>query len=877
MGVRGPVLVCLLLSLAAPDVVRPQPAVDRDDAVTKLVYGLEQAIHSGDATAFTSLVRSGARPAQLTDFIESLISPRPSSATVKERDRVPLDGGRGRLVLEILTVYNREARVSSWRIDIAPMGAEGSWVITDAERLTVINGLYRLALDETIEYAVHDLVINAPDLKITIPAGHAYAASTPDGPTAYVVFGRGTATLTPAPEAERGQMRLFTGEVAFDSEVDAVFIRLNPDDVANRITQKSLTPAQPPDARRLRRAIQVFNTYAPKSFVLDLNDLSTDQWWLVPPGNDFIAEIETKKYGSLTYARANAEAEDVSFFDRRRKRNIAVYASKEKLAARGPFFSEDDHLDFDVRHYALEVGFAPEREWIDGLATVSIRTRAPVSTLTLRLAEPLVIRSLTSKPFGRLLHLRIVGQNEVLVGFPGTIPAGTDVDLVIGYGGRLAPQGVDREALEMEPQQERTQEELVPAPEPQYVYSNRTYWYPQGPVTDYATATMTLTVPGLFDVVASGAQQGPAETLPAPPGQHPRKKFVFATSKPARYLSVLISRFQMATPLPLKVLPDRGPVPLVVAANPREVTHVRSMTEKASDVLRFYASLMNDIPYDAFTLALTESTVPGGHSPAYFALLNQPLPMSQYTWTNDPVAFPNYSSFFIAHELAHQWWGQAVGWKNYHEQWLSEGFAQYLAALYAEHERGPDSFDAVLRQMRRTAIDASPQGPVYLGYRLGHLKGDSRVFRALVYNKGALVLHMLRRLIGDEAFFTGLREFYAKWRYTKAGTDDFRASMEKAAGRPLARFFDRWIYGSGIPTLRMTATVSAEVLRIRFDQSENVYDVPVTVSLNYVDGTAEEIVVDVTEQSVERSIPLKRALRSFDVNRDGAALAEIVR
>ena len=129
-------------------------------------------------------------------------------------------------------------------------------------------------------------------------------------------------------------------------------------------------------------------------------------------------------------------------------------------------------------------------------------------------------------------------------------------------------------------------------------------------------------------------------------------------------------------------------------------------------------------------------------------------------WRNDPVSFDDYPPFFLAHEIAHQWWGQAVGWKNYHEQWLSEGFAQYFAALYAEHERGD-------RRLRRAscgrcadwAIDQSAQGPVYLGYRLGHIKGDGRVFRALVYNKGAMVLHMLRRLVGDEVFFGGLRRF----------------------------------------------------------------------------------------------------------------------
>jgi hypothetical protein len=553
-----------------------------------------------------------------------------------------------------------------------------------------------------------------------------------------------------------------------------------------------------------------------------------------------------------------------------------VYASKEKLAERGPFFNEDDRLEYDVRHYDLDVGFAPERDWVDGVATVSIRTRSFLSTLTLRLAEPLVIRNITSKQFGRLLHLRVVGQNNVLVGFPGAVPPNADVDLVITYGGRLPPQGIDREALQVQQQELKPEEIIMPA-EPQYLYSNRSYWYPQGPVSDYATATMNVTAPGMFDVVASGTQQGQAETLPAPPGQRPRRKFAFIASKPARYLSVLISRFQQFPAVKLKLLDNRDPLRLFVFANPREVTHVRSMTDKASDILRFYASTMADVPYDTFTLALTESSLPGGHSPAYFALVNEPLPMTQYSWANDPVSFQNYPSFFVAHELAHQWWGQAVGWKNYHEQWLSEGFAQYFAALYAERERGSDTFTGVLRQMRRTAIDASPQGPVYLGYRLGHVKGDSRVFRALVYNKGAMVLHMLRRLVGDEAFFSGLREFYAKWRYKKAGTDDFRLAMENATGRPLDRFFERWIYGSGIPTLRLTTTVSPSVLRIRFDQSENVYDVPVTVSLTYVDGTTEDVVVAVTEQSVERSIPLKHALRSFDVNRDGGALAEIAR
>lgn len=875
MGVRA-LLLCLVFSVLPADALRSAPGVQQDDGVTRLVYGLEQAVRDGDAAAVGKFVQSGARNKNLTDFVQSLMSPRPSSVTVKERDRAPLGQGRGRLLLEILTVYDREARVTSWRIDVAPAAGEDVWAIVDAERLTTIDGLYRLALDTSVEYAVHNLVVNAPDFTMEFPSGYAFAVPTPEGPTGYVIVGKGRATLAPAPDAERGQIKLFSGDDVFHSEVTGAFLRVNPDDVANRITQKSLT-SEPADPHRARRAAQMFTTYAPKSFEIDLNDLNTDEWWLVPPGADFVAEIETPKYGALTYARANGEPEDISFFDRRRKRNIAVYASKDKLAARGPFYSEDDLIEYAVTRYALDVAFSPERDWIDGVAAISIHTRSYVSTITLRLAEPLVVRSITSKQYGRLLQLRVVGQSNILIGFPSAIPPGSDVDLEVTYGGRLPPQGIDREAVQLPQQQDVKPEEIIVPTEPQYVYSNRSYWYPQGQVTDYATATMTLTAPVGYDIVASGAQQGPPETLAAPPGQRPRKKFVFVASKPERYLSVLMSRFQTAPPVTLKLVDGTRTLPLIVEANPREFTHVRAMTSKAADVLRFYASLIGDVPYDSFTLALTESDLPGGHSPAYFALVNEPLPTSQFTWSNDPVSFPTYPSFFVAHEIAHQWWGQAVGWKNYHEQWLSEGFAQYMAVLYADHERGADTFTAVLRQMRRTAIDYSPQGPIYLGYRLGHLRGDSRVFRALVYNKGAMTLHMLRRLVGDEAFFSGLREFYATWRYRKAGTDDFRQSMEHAAGRPLDRFFDRWIYGNGIPTIRVTSAVERGTLRVRFDQNDDVYDVPVTVSLAYADGTTEDVVVPVTETHVERTIPLKGPLRAFDINKDGAALANIVR
>jgi hypothetical protein len=869
-------LACALLILLPCTAAARQSAQPVEpDGVTQLVFALERATQAGDGEAIRARIAADVRPALSSEFVQSLTFPKATQSAVKERDRAATTDGGVRLLIETFTDRNGEGRVASWRLDTQPGQPGGPWTIVGIERLTVVNGLFRLALDTATEYEVRNLVVRAPDLTLTLPSGTAFIAKTPDGPTAVVLLGRGRAEFAPQQEAERGQLRIFSGSDALSVDFGSLFFRLNPGEFESRFEAASLK-ARPADQSRARRATQVFDTYIGRSFQIDLNDLSRSAWSLVPSLSDVVAEIVTSRFGTLTYARSGSEPEDVSLFDRRRHRNIAVYASGDKMATRGRFFSEDDRVEYDVARYEIEASFAPDRSWIEGTARMVLRTRSPYfSTLTVRLAEPLVVRSVTSPQYGRLLHLRVVGQNNILVGFPATIVSQSDVEVVITYGGRLPPQAVDREAIAV--QQERVEEGIQIPIEPQYTYSNRSYWYPQAPVTDYATAKLTINVPGDLDVVASGTQVGAAIPLPAPPGQRPRKRVIFETTKPTRYLAVLLSRFQSTAPMPLTLTDDGEPVNLIVAANPRQFSKARALGAKAADILKFYASMVDDVPYESFTLALTESETPGGHSPAYFALLNQPVPLSPFVWTNDPVSFPNYPSFFIAHEIAHQWWGQAVGWKNYHEQWLSEGFAQYFAALYAERERGADQFVSVLRQMRKWAMDLSPQGPVYLGYRLGHIRGEGRTFRALVYNKGAMVLHMLRRFVGDEAFFAGLHDFYATWRYRKAGTNDLRASMEKASGRSLERFFDRWIFGSRLPEVHFSSRISGSELQVRFEQKGDIFDVPITVTIVYDDGRTEDVVVVVADREVQQAIPLKGAVRTVEANRDAAALVEMKR
>lgn len=879
----------LLVALAIAPPVAAQQGAPAGDGISALVARLEQAGATGDRAAMLALGISGITLAGLLALAD-VAEQAPARFIIKERDRSPLEDGSERLLLEVFVQRGTEAVISTWGMDVtrARGSATVGWTIAAMERLSVISGLYRLGLNPEKEFDVRNLTVRGPDLTLELPTGTAFVAETPEGPTAIVLLGRGKMRFSPPDVAEQTQLRIFSGDPDLQADFDAAFIRLRPGDLEWRFGKDSLLP-RTASKKDLRKAQNVFDEYIGRTLHLDLTDLSRERWSLTPASGDLIAEIRTRKFGSLTYARAGKDAEDISLFDRRRRRNISVYASAEKLAARGRFYSEDAGAEYDVLHHDIEASFEPERLWIDGRALVLIRIRAlALTTLTLRLAEPLTVRSIVSPQLGRLLHLRVVGQNSVIVNLPGTVTRNTELWLQVNYSGRIEPQALEREAIAVTQQNQELQETVQIRLEPQWVYSNRSYWHPQGTVTDYASARIRITVPPEFDVVASGTPVGTWAPAPGPveSGQRARKVFVFESDRPARYLACVISRFTPVTTARLNIpsaparIADGGEdtfVSLIVQANPRQTGRARSLADRAAAILEYYASLLGDAPYPSFTLAVAESDLPGGHSPPYFAILNQTLPMSALVWRNDPVSFDNYPSFFLAHELAHQWWGQAVGWKNYHEQWLSEGFAQYFAALYAAKERGDDLLSNLMRQMRRWAIDQSPQGPVYLGYRLGHIKGDGRVFRAIVYNKAAMILHMLRRLLGDETFFAGVRRFYTDWRFRKAGTDDFRAAMEAAGGPDLTPFLEAWIYGTSIPELRFSYDAGPSSAVLRFEHRRDVIPVPVTVTVTYASGDREEIVVQVLERAIERTIPLKGPVRKIEVNRDNGALAEFTR
>jgi hypothetical protein len=882
-----------------------------DVKIRGLLQRLEQIARRSDAAAFLDLLAGSADQKGAADFAGSEFRRGATRVVIQERDRQNLPGtlpGNGySLTVDAFMEYGDRARIATWLLEVKRV--DDDWRIAGQQMLSAVENLYRLSVNPQKQFDAHNFTVLSEDLEMTLVDGTVFVVETNQGVTGLVLLGHGEMNFHPTPDTEKGQVRIYAGTETLESRFDAAFVRLG---TYETHADPSVLKVRPVDPRDLKRAEQVFREESPKSYGVDLADLTRETWSILPGEDDFLAEIRTRRFDTLTYARSAGEAEDISFFERRRHRNIAAYASKGKLLSRGRFYNEDDLAPFDVVDYDIDVTSIPERQWIEGRAVMRLRVRAPsLGQLTIRLADSLVVRSVVSDQFGRLFSLRVMNQNAILVNLPATVLQDTEMTVTIEYSGRLEPQAPERETVMLQRDQAYPPAEVddpfVSKPDPTFLYSNMSYWYPQSTVTDYATATIQITVPGTYGCVASGEQRSdsPQTIPPAAAGAQPRKVYAFSAARPLRYFSFLVTKLNRAdrwtvvfdddSPLdgmtkPAAPVVDAAPykkLDLIVETHPRESARGKGLAERAVDVVQFYESIIGDSPYSAFTLAVIETALPGGHSPGYFAVLNQPAANTGITWRNDPASFAAYPEFFLAHEVAHQWWGQAVGWRNYHEQWLSEGFAQYFAALYAQKFRGDDVFGGVIRQMRRWAVNESDQGPVYLGYRVGHIKNEGRAFRAVIYNKGAMVLHMLRRLVGDDAFFKGLRRFYVDSRFTKAGTENFRKAMEAESGRPLERFFERWIYNSTLPRVTFSYRVEAssgpggpngsagQTAVLHFEQTGDIFDFPLTVTLQYADRKPADVTIPITDKVVEMRVPLEGALRGVDVTHDEGTLAEI--
>ena len=245
------------------------------------------------------------------------------------------------------------------------------------------------------------------------------------------------------------------------------------------------------------------------------------------------------------------------------------------------------------------------------------------------------------------------------------------------------------------------------------------------------------------------------------------------------------------------------------------------------DALEFYSDKIGPFSYEK--LANIQSNSVSGGMEAASAILYSESSVSgdrSIRWRN-----------VVIHEIAHQWFGNAVTEKDWDEVWLSEGFATYFTLLFIEHQYGRDEFVVGLKSSKISVDNFYIKNP---NYRIIHdnLKDMKDVTTSQIYQKGSWTLHMLRGVVGTENFWKGIRVYYQKYRDSHATVADFRRVMEEVSGKDLSVFFDQWLYKPG--TLKYKGNwrfdANKKQITINLDQVQtdgSFFKMPVEIAVYY--------------------------------------------
>jgi aminopeptidase N len=259
----------------------------------------------------------------------------------------------------------------------------------------------------------------------------------------------------------------------------------------------------------------------------------------------------------------------------------------------------------------------------------------------------------------------------------------------------------------------------------------------------------------------------------------------------------------------------------------------------APEILKFFSSYIAPYPYEK--LANVQSkTIFGGMENA-----------SAIFYFENSVTGKGGVEDLLAHEIAHQWFGDMASEKSFTHLWLSEGFATYFTDIYWQHKYGDDAFKKRLQKERDEIIEfvKTNDHPV-----VDSLSPYMDLLNANSYQKGGWVLHMLRNEVGDSVFHKIIQTYYQQYKGSNADTRDFEAVAEKVSVKNLKWFFDQWLYRPGIPQLLIEKKIDNDEVKLRITQQGVKFEFPLEVSFVRADGSVLNQTIPVNDQMIEFKI-----------------------
>jgi len=429
-----------------------------------------------------------------------------------------------------------------------------------------------------------------------------------------------------------------------------------------------------------------------------------------------------------------------------------------------------------VDDYKIEATLEPHLHQITARARVKITAQQDLAVAIFELHNDLRITKVLDEKNQPLSAERVTQDSTVRVPLPAGLPKDTSTTLTFEYEGQL-------ESADNSP---------VPGLNLAYVGDDTSFLFYAGrwfPVSGYGlnrfTSTISITLPAHMLVIGSG-KASVSDVAPAKKSSTnvlPTKTFTFVSDKPSFPGTIVAGVFQ-------EYKSDEAGLDLHVYFKPTHQSVAPAYTTTAVQEFTYFITLYGLPPSQKLNLVeLPGDTLPYAWAPEFVGLAGPSI-----------TEKTNYR--LLADGIAHQWWGVSVSPATKDDWWISDGFARYSEAMYVENAAGSAGLEEAVKDMSVGAL-AYDTVPLSSSNKLDTFSTE---FQSLTNDKGAMILHMLRWVLGEDKYNKTMREFAGQFAGKSATTDDFRAIAEKNFGDQLTWFFSQWLDSTGAPEFKVKYT-----------------------------------------------------------------------
>ncbi|WP_456441122.1 M1 family aminopeptidase [Psychroserpens sp.] len=480
--------------------------------------------------------------------------------------------------------------------------------------------------------------------------------------------------------------------------------------------------------------------------------------------------------------------------------------------------------NYDLKYHRLELDLDPSVAFLSGDITTYFEAKDNMSDITFDLSSNMIVSQVEQR--GTSLTFTQNSDDELVVTLPVIQNVGVLDSLTISYSGNPISSGLGSFVQ----QTHNGDPTIWTLSEP---YGAKAWWpCKQDLIDKIDSIDVFITSPHFnptdeeYIAVSNGLEQSQIID-----GDDKTTHFRHRYPIPAYLIAISVTNYEVYSH---QVSNNGNPFEIVNYVYPESLANAQASTPVTVEIMDLFINLFESYPYEDEKYGHAEFGFGGGMEHTTVSFMG------------------GYSRNLIAHELAHQWFGNKITCGSWKDIWLNEGFATYLSGLVYENLEGNNVF-TIWKQQRINSITSQTGGTVYLSDI--DTTNVGRIFSGrLSYNKGSMVLHMLRKKLGDTNFFQALQDYLStpEHAYDYAKTEDFISIVETSTGEDLAEFFSDWLYNQGYPSYTVnwsqpsTSEITIELSQTQSHPSVSFFEAPVPIRLIGTLGEELDLVLDHT-------------------------------